>query len=78
MKIKHIKHLLLFINNTVMTQDNGRIYNIHVHCERRKEKGTMKRKHIKHLLLFINNTVMTQENGRVYNIHVHCERRKEQ
>ena len=30
MKRKHIKHLLLFINNTVMTQDNGRIYNIHV------------------------------------------------
>ena len=60
-----------------MTQENGRIYNIHVHCERRKEKGTMKRKHIKHLLLFINNTVMTQENGRIYNIHVHCERRKE-
>ena len=44
MKRKHIKHLLLFINNTVMTQENGRIYNIHVHCERRKEKGTMKRK----------------------------------
>ena len=39
MKIKHNKHLLLFINNTVMTQENGRIYNIHVHCERRKEKG---------------------------------------
>ena len=38
MKRKHIKHLLLFINNTVMTQENGRIYNIHVHCERRKEK----------------------------------------
>ena len=38
MKRKHIKHLLLFINNTVMTQENGRIYNIHVHCERRKEQ----------------------------------------
>ena len=35
---EHIKHLLLFINNTVMTQENGRIYNIHVHCERRKEQ----------------------------------------
>ena len=46
MKRKHIKHLLLFINNTVMTQENGRIYNIHgytiymytVKGERRKEQ----------------------------------------
>ena len=42
MKRNHIKHLLLFINNTAMTQENGVGYTIYMYTvkgERRKEKG---------------------------------------